>query len=231
MFGDNGMISVVICRPGKAGEWEIDTWLMSCRVLRRRVEHMVLREILEHARAAGIQKLIGHLYSDGTQPACGRSLRQTWLYQGGGRRVRDCRVGIAGRGSGCRERANEARLAVRLTGRARLQNYGFLAKSLPNLYGERNLIVSGCPREPATEASDPGLAATGSRVMGYEAFWEAREGTGKEGVDGGMGAGLCRHHDRTFRGRRALFQPFRGGEVYGLAGWKKNGDAALKVVA
>jgi FkbH-like protein len=58
-FGDNGMISVVICRPGEVGVWEIDTWLMSCRVLGRKVEHMVLREILVHARAAGIHKLIG----------------------------------------------------------------------------------------------------------------------------------------------------------------------------
>ncbi len=59
IFGDNGMISVVICRPGEAGTWEIDTWLMSCRVLGRKVEHMVLREILEHARAAGVQRLTG----------------------------------------------------------------------------------------------------------------------------------------------------------------------------
>jgi len=59
IFGDNGMISVVICRPGAAGVWEIDTWLMSCRVLGRMVEHMVLREILEHARAAGIRTLAG----------------------------------------------------------------------------------------------------------------------------------------------------------------------------
>jgi FkbH-like protein len=59
IFGDNGMISVVICRPGESGVWEIDTWLMSCRVLGRKVENMVLREILKHARAAGIHKLIG----------------------------------------------------------------------------------------------------------------------------------------------------------------------------
>jgi FkbH-like protein len=59
IFGDNGMISVVICRPGGAGVWEIDTWLMSCRVLGRKVEHMVLREILVHAKAAGVHKLIG----------------------------------------------------------------------------------------------------------------------------------------------------------------------------
>jgi FkbH-like protein len=59
MFGDNGMISVLICRPGEARVWEIDTWLMSCRVLGRKVENMVLREILRHAREAGIEKLVG----------------------------------------------------------------------------------------------------------------------------------------------------------------------------
>jgi FkbH-like protein len=59
IFGDNGMISVVICRPEGTGVWKIDTWLMSCRVLGRKVEHMVLREVLKHARAAGIGKLSG----------------------------------------------------------------------------------------------------------------------------------------------------------------------------
>jgi FkbH-like protein len=59
IFGDNGMISVIICCPAEEDVWEFDTWLMSCRVLGRKVEHMVLREILEHARAAGIRKLVG----------------------------------------------------------------------------------------------------------------------------------------------------------------------------
>lgn len=58
-FGDNGMISVIICRQQSHSTWEIDTWLMSCRVLGRRIEQMVLREILEHARRHGIRKLIG----------------------------------------------------------------------------------------------------------------------------------------------------------------------------
>src|SRR5579859_1388203 len=58
-FGDNGMISVVICRALDAATWEVDAWLMSCRVLGRRVEHMVLREILDHARAAGVRTLRG----------------------------------------------------------------------------------------------------------------------------------------------------------------------------
>ena len=59
LFGDNGMICVVICRTEGSGVWDIDTWLMSCRVLGRKVEYMVLREILAHARAAGICKLTG----------------------------------------------------------------------------------------------------------------------------------------------------------------------------
>jgi FkbH-like protein len=58
-FGDNGMISVVICRPDAAGDWEIDTWLMSCRVLGRGVEVMVLSELLAAARAAGASRLVG----------------------------------------------------------------------------------------------------------------------------------------------------------------------------
>jgi FkbH-like protein len=58
-FGDNGMISVVICRPESSDVWEIDTWLMSCRVLGRKVENMVLGAILEHARAAGVRRLVG----------------------------------------------------------------------------------------------------------------------------------------------------------------------------
>jgi FkbH-like protein len=58
-FGDNGMICVVICRPAVDNAWEIDTWLMSCRVLGRRVEQMVLREILMQARARGASRLVG----------------------------------------------------------------------------------------------------------------------------------------------------------------------------
>jgi FkbH-like protein len=58
-FGDNGMISVIICRRHNSTEWEIDTWLMSCRVLGRGVEKMVLRELIEHARRHGIRKLMG----------------------------------------------------------------------------------------------------------------------------------------------------------------------------
>jgi FkbH-like protein len=59
MFGDNGMISVVICRQADSTTWVIDTWLMSCRVLGRRVQEMVLKEILRHAARRGIETLVG----------------------------------------------------------------------------------------------------------------------------------------------------------------------------
>jgi FkbH-like protein len=57
-FGDNGMISVVICRRID-GTWEIDTWLMSCRVLGRKVERAVLQELARHGRSSGVRRLVG----------------------------------------------------------------------------------------------------------------------------------------------------------------------------
>jgi FkbH-like protein len=58
-FGDNGMIAVVILRPLSATEWEIDTWLMSCRVLGRRMEEATLAMIVKAARARGVETLVG----------------------------------------------------------------------------------------------------------------------------------------------------------------------------
>ncbi|HLZ66870.1 MAG TPA: HAD-IIIC family phosphatase [Aliidongia sp.] len=57
--GDNGMISVVICRRTSSDTWEIDTWLMSCRVLGRKVEQMVLRELVHHAADHAVTRLVG----------------------------------------------------------------------------------------------------------------------------------------------------------------------------
>lgn len=39
--------------------WEIDTWLMSCRVLGRRVEEAVLLDIVSNAKQSGAIKLVG----------------------------------------------------------------------------------------------------------------------------------------------------------------------------
>ena len=57
-FGDNGMISVVVCRRSGA-DWLVDTWLMSCRVLGRKVENAVLQELLREAAPRGIRRIVG----------------------------------------------------------------------------------------------------------------------------------------------------------------------------
>lgn len=58
-FGDNGMISVIIGRIGDRQTLELDTWLMSCRVLGRQVEEATLNLIVEQARRRGLRRLAG----------------------------------------------------------------------------------------------------------------------------------------------------------------------------
>ena len=60
-FGDNGMIAVVICVE-EDPDWVIDTWLMSCRVLNRKVEQATLNYIVSCAKAAGVRALIGQYF-------------------------------------------------------------------------------------------------------------------------------------------------------------------------
>jgi FkbH-like protein len=57
-FGDHGLISIVIARhSGKT--MAIDTWLMSCRVLKRQVEEEVLNELVRLAGKRGCDRLEG----------------------------------------------------------------------------------------------------------------------------------------------------------------------------
>ncbi|NLH81946.1 MAG: HAD-IIIC family phosphatase [Phyllobacteriaceae bacterium] len=60
-YGDNGLIAVVIARRDalESETFEIDTWLMSCRVLGRRVEQATLEALIAATRAAGGRRLIG----------------------------------------------------------------------------------------------------------------------------------------------------------------------------
>jgi FkbH-like protein len=58
-FGDSGLIGVLLCVPSEPGAWEIDTWLMSCRVLGRRMEHYMFDQLCDAARAAGIARIVG----------------------------------------------------------------------------------------------------------------------------------------------------------------------------
>lgn len=58
-FGDNGLICVVIMKKLDFETLFIETWFMSCRVLKRGMENFVLNTIVSWAKENGFKKLIG----------------------------------------------------------------------------------------------------------------------------------------------------------------------------
>jgi FkbH-like protein len=57
-FGDHGLISIAIGKVAGV-EAEVDTWLMSCRVLKRQVEEVVLNELVRLARERNCSRIKG----------------------------------------------------------------------------------------------------------------------------------------------------------------------------
>jgi len=58
-FGDNGLIAVVIMKPLDKETLFVDTWFMSCRVLKRGMENFTLNTMVEKAKASGYKKIVG----------------------------------------------------------------------------------------------------------------------------------------------------------------------------
>ena len=58
-FGDNGLIAVIIMKPLDKETLFVDTWFMSCRVLKRGMENFTLNTMVEKAKAAGYKRIIG----------------------------------------------------------------------------------------------------------------------------------------------------------------------------
>jgi len=58
-FGDHGLIAVVIGRKRDNDQMELDTWLMSCRVLGRKVEEATLNAVAYAAKRMGARALRG----------------------------------------------------------------------------------------------------------------------------------------------------------------------------
>jgi len=58
-FGENGLIAVVIMKPQDKETLFVDTWFMSCRVLKRGMENFTLNTMVEKAKAAGYKRIIG----------------------------------------------------------------------------------------------------------------------------------------------------------------------------
>lgn len=57
-FSDHGLVGVVLARH-EGSDLDIDTWLMSCRVIGRSLEQAVMLELAEQARARGCEKIRG----------------------------------------------------------------------------------------------------------------------------------------------------------------------------
>lgn len=57
-FGDYGLVSVIILEK-RNDEMFIDTWIMSCRVLKRGLEQMVINEIVSLAKKNGLKRITG----------------------------------------------------------------------------------------------------------------------------------------------------------------------------
>lgn len=58
-FGENGLICVVILEKQNKETLFINTWFMSCRVLKRGMENFTLNSILKYARENKFRKIIG----------------------------------------------------------------------------------------------------------------------------------------------------------------------------
>jgi FkbH-like protein len=61
-FGDHGIVGAAIVEKS-IGEWRIDTFLLSCRVIGRKIEEAMLAFILEEARKGKARKLLGEFIS------------------------------------------------------------------------------------------------------------------------------------------------------------------------
>ena len=58
-FGDNGITGTYIVEKKNDVEWMIDTFLLSCRIMGRGVEEIMMNQIIENARLSGIKRIKG----------------------------------------------------------------------------------------------------------------------------------------------------------------------------
>ena len=58
-YGNYDIVSLIILKEESTDTWFIDSWIMSCRVLKRGLEHFVLNYIIALAKARNYKKIIG----------------------------------------------------------------------------------------------------------------------------------------------------------------------------
>jgi FkbH-like protein len=58
-FGDNGITGTFIIKKNGKTEWILDTFLLSCRVMGRKIETAILFSLLAYAKKCGVKTIIG----------------------------------------------------------------------------------------------------------------------------------------------------------------------------
>ena len=61
-FGDNGLVAVVVMKPIDTESLFVETWLMSCRVLKRDMEQAMMDSMMAECKARGIKTVKGYYY-------------------------------------------------------------------------------------------------------------------------------------------------------------------------
>jgi len=62
-FGDNGITGTYIVETKNDEEWVIDTFLLSCRIMGRGVEEIMMNQIIEKAKSSGVKRIKGKFIS------------------------------------------------------------------------------------------------------------------------------------------------------------------------
>jgi len=58
-FGDNGITGTYIVEKKNNEEWIVDTFLLSCRIMGRGVEEIMMNQIIENAKSSGVKRIKG----------------------------------------------------------------------------------------------------------------------------------------------------------------------------
>jgi FkbH-like protein len=64
-FGDHGLVGAAIIMPEDEGAWRVDSFLLSCRVIGRRIESALLATIADIVRRKGGKSLVGEYIPTG----------------------------------------------------------------------------------------------------------------------------------------------------------------------
>jgi len=69
-FGNNGITGAFVVKKNNSDEWFIDTFLLSCRVMGRRVENAIMSHILNDAKRNNIKKVIANYIATKKNKPC-----------------------------------------------------------------------------------------------------------------------------------------------------------------